>query len=97
MQETNTYEEMHQTKKDSSKKKLRKDWERHFYCDRQDDPSLIILTSCICHPTITFDLLTTYNWLMVININQWPVGTDILDLSDLPKNLHFIEKYSYIK
>lgn len=35
------------------------------------------------------------NWLMVININQWPAGTGLLDLSDLPDN-HPMEKENYI-
>lgn len=87
-QETNTHIPKHtqQTtkEKDSSTKTLRKEWKRHFLCNRQYDAFLITLTSCICNPMITSDLLMSSNWLMVININQWPAGTGILDLSDLP-------------
>lgn len=80
---------MRQTDKDSSTKALRNEWKRHFLCNRQHDASLMTLTSRICNPMITSDLLMTYNWLMVININQWPAGTDIIDLSDLSDNLPY--------
>lgn len=86
-QETNTRISKHdRADKDSSTKTLRKEWKRHFLSNRQHDASLITLTSCICNPMITPDLLMSFNWLLVININQWPAGKGILDLLDLPDN-----------
>lgn len=73
-------------KKDSLTKTLRKEWKECFLCNRQHDASLITLTSCICNPMITPDLLMTSNWLIVIKIYQWPQGTSILDLSRQPDN-----------
>lgn len=64
----------------TDKDKMEEEWKPLLLCYRQQDASLITLTSHICYPMITFDLLMTYNWLMVININQWPAGIDILDL-----------------
>lgn len=75
---------VHNKDRDNSTKTFRKEWKRHFLYNRQNDASLITLTSCICNPMITSNLLMSSNWQMVININQWPAGTGILDLLDLP-------------